>query len=133
MPPIDGKHCPDTAPRSSSICNFIDRATFDQQIKSISVRGHVAGRRIYRGDVGSDESATLPLMVESGLADDFASIAATEPKVEFVSAVAIQQCGSSASILVRVAANRGVSVGVRKAFGNIFSFLRETARKGNNN
>lgn len=68
--------------------------------------------------------------VERGLADDLAFIATYELEVGFVSAVTVEQCESGSSILVRLAANEGVSPSAHEAFDEIFEVLRRHARRG---
>lgn len=124
---------PDTATATCSIWKTIDRIKFEQRIKAISEKGHIAERRTYQRHTGDDDSTTLSAEAEKGLADDLAFIAACEPQVGFVSAVTVEPCESSSSISVRLAANNGVSSVVQRTFDEVFEILRKHARKGRAN
>lgn len=120
---------PDTATLECSIWKGIDRKKFDVWNNSICRKGHVPGRRLYPAGVEKDGNVPC-LQVEKSLADDLAFISACEPMVEYVSAVALEQHQSGSRILVKLAANEGVSVRVSNAFDNIFQVLRKHAMKG---
>jgi hypothetical protein len=124
---------PDTAPENQSIWNGIDRTVLERHTQALFAKDHVAGRCYYAETSypKDDRSYPLSLEVEKSLADDFAFIAACQPEANFVSAAAIEQNGSSCSFVVKLAANEGVSLDVRKTFDELFQVLRRHARKGN--
>ena len=122
---------PDTAPEDRSIWQNIDRVTFERQTEALSMKDHVAGPRSYaQASAPNDDSLALPLELERSLADDLAFIAACQPHVDFVSAVAIEQDLSKPAFVVKLAVNEGVSLGVQEQFDEIFAVLRSHARKG---
>lgn len=77
-----------------------------------------------------DSSYPLPLEVERSLADDFAFIAAFQPSVGFVTAATVEQSSDNPSLVVKLAANEGVSAEVRSKFDEMLEMLRKHARKG---
>lgn len=121
---------PDTAVPDLSIWNRIDRNLLYRQMKALMRMNHVAGRRCYTNtNVRASTTAhTLPLEIEGVLADNLAFIAAIEPQVDYVSAVAIEQDGGS--LLFGLAANEGVCPSVRALFDHIFHILRVHAAEG---
>jgi hypothetical protein len=124
---------PDTASAELSVWRDIDRAALDRQTQALEAKGHVAGRRCYQEcpTSASDGLYPLPFVVEKGLADDLAFIAACQPHANFVSAVAIEQRSTPPSLVVKLAVNNGVSSEVEETFDRIFAVLREHARNGN--
>lgn len=123
---------PDTAPKDRSIWKSIDRATLERQTKALCDKQHVAGRRFY-GEPSyrkDDRSYPLPFELEKSLADDFAFIAAFQPQVDSISAAAIEQNESAPLFKVKLAANEGISPGVKRTFNDLFEVLRKHARKG---
>lgn len=123
---------PDTAPNDRSVWQDINRKVLERTSLALFKKQHVAGRRIYTMPFqrAYDPSYLLPLDVEMGLADDFAFIAACEPQVGFVTAVAIEQRTNEPSLLVKLAANEGISVSVKEKFNELFEVLRQHARRG---
>ncbi|KAK5174356.1 uncharacterized protein LTR77_001436 [Saxophila tyrrhenica] len=121
---------PDTAPRRRSIWKNIDRPTMDRQMRAL--KDHVTGRRSYDEPSPRDEDASclLPLTVEKSLADDLAFIAACQPQVDFVSAVAVVQEQKTPSLSFTLAVNEGISAEVWKTFDEVFALLRRRAKKG---
>jgi hypothetical protein len=94
---------------------------------------HVPGRRCYTR-MTQDNDATgphvIPLDIERSLTDDFAFIAVSQPQVDSVSAVAMEQHKTSHSLSFRFAANEGVTFVVREHFDRLFAVLKSHARKG---
>lgn len=122
---------PDTAPASSSVWRDIDRATLERQMQALFAKQHVAGPRTYSDAARKDDdSYPLPFEVEKSLADDFAFIAACQPQVDFVSAVAIEQDLERDSLVIKLAANQGVAVQVKEKFEGILTVLKKRSRKG---
>lgn len=103
---------------------------FDRWNMAISKKGHVAGRRTYVVTADDDDDDPFSLEVEKGVADDLAFVAACEPKVDFVSAVALEQRDSGSPISVKLAVNQGVCLSVSTTFDKVFELLRRHARKG---
>lgn len=122
---------PDTAPANRSIWKNIDHAALDLQTQALFNKQHVTGRRSYASSPAVDDSYLLPFEVEKSLADDFAFIAACEPQVDFVSAVAIEQLADDQSLVIKLAANEGVATYVKDKFDDIVAVLKSRARKGN--
>lgn len=71
----------------------------------------------------------LPLAVEQRLADDFAFLAAAEPGARATSAVCIEEASNTEGLVVRLAANGGVSLAVREAIEGILDLLVDCAQK----
>ena len=123
---------PDTATRDCSIWKDFDRESFELQTKVIHQKQHVAGCRSYARTFPSsryDNSYPLSFEVERSLADDFAFIAACQPKVEYVTAVTIELTEDEPSMLVRLAANEGIPPDVQSSFNEIFGMLRDHASR----
>ncbi|KAK5149838.1 hypothetical protein LTS14_010659, partial [Recurvomyces mirabilis] len=123
---------PDTATRDQSIWNDFNRESFERQTQAIYQKQHVAGCRSYAKTFPSsryDKSYPLSFEVERSLADDFAFIAACQPKVEYVTAVTIELTKDEPSILVRLAANEGVSPDVQSSLNELFSVLKGHASR----
>lgn len=64
------------------------------------------------------------------LTDDLAFIAASQPQVDSVSAVAMEQDYDRHSVSFKLAANEGVTFIVKDHFDQLFAVLRNHARKG---
>ncbi|KAK1047837.1 hypothetical protein LTR74_017675, partial [Friedmanniomyces endolithicus] len=122
---------PDTASKDRSIWKAIDRAALERQTQALFAKQHVTGHRsdVEPSDLEHDRSYPLPFEVEKSLADDFAFIAASQPQVDFVSAVAVEQSKGKHSFVMRLAANQGVSPDVEEKFDEMFELLRKHARK----
>jgi hypothetical protein len=123
---------PDTAPKGRSIWKSIDRVTLERQTTALFAKQHVAGRRFYvePSNPKDERSYPLPFELEKSLADDFAFVAASQPQVDSVSAAAIEQNESEPLFRVKLAANEGISPGVKRTFNDLFEVLRKHARKG---
>lgn len=128
------RHClqdPDTAPMNLSIWTDVERNALECHAQMLFKRQHIADRRCYIPSPRSrDDLYPLPRKVEESLADDFAFIAASQPKVGFVTAATIEQIRNKPSLLVKLAANEGVSAEVNGKFDDLFEVLRKRARKG---
>jgi hypothetical protein len=124
---------PDTAPTGQSVWYGINRKLLEHQSQALFKTQHVAGRRCYTG-IGLMTSAAdtyhIPLEIERSLTDDFAFIAASQPQVDSVSAVAMELDKDSRKLIFRLAANEGVTLTVKSHFDQIFAVLRSHARKG---
>lgn len=123
---------PDTSPADRSIWATVDREVLERQTKALFAKQHVAGRYAYplRPDSEHDSSYPIPYEVEKSLADDLAFIAAAQPQVQYVTAVALEQSQSKPSLVIRLAANEGASLDVRTKFEEIRNVLAKHARKG---
>ncbi|KAF1985545.1 hypothetical protein K402DRAFT_103643 [Aulographum hederae CBS 113979] len=134
MPDQDGVN-PDTAPRDRSIWNSIGRAgraTLENEAKYLKQKEHVAGRQSYGlcPKQKDDHFYSLPFDLERDLADDFAFIAAFQPGPLFISAATLEEDRSGPNRLkLRLAANEGIPVNVKKAFDSIFEVLWKSAKK----
>lgn len=123
---------PDTAPKDRSVWKCINRTALERQTKALSTKQHVAGRRFYAEPscLKDKHPYPLPFELEKSLADDFAFIAAFQPQVESVSATAIEQSENEPLFRVKLAANEGISPGVKRKFDDLFEALRKHAKKG---
>lgn len=123
---------PETAPKHRSIWSSIDRTTFDGYTKALCDKQFVAGRRCYIEPPDRDNEQQYPLSfaIEKSLADDFAFIAASQPQARHVSSATVEQHTKKPSVVVKLAANDGVSSEVKVAFDDIFELLRKHGRKG---
>lgn len=128
--PDDGLD-PHTAHSAESIWALVNRENFEAQTKSLSEKQHVAGRRSYSvASRDTCEAYPLPFDLEKTLANDFAFIAANEPTVGYVSAAAVEQDTTASTILIRLAANEGISTKTRNSFDSILELLNKRAEKG---
>lgn len=126
-----GVQDPDTASEARSIWADVERDALERHVQVLFKRQHIADRRNYVLPAEPRDSLyPLPLAIEGSLADDFAFIAASQPEVGFVTAATIEQVQNESSLLVRLAANEGVSVEVSNRFNELFEVLRKHARKG---
>lgn len=123
---------PDTAPMEQSIWNGIDHMTLERHSQALHKKQYVAGPRRYTNPSPkpSDGSYPLPQDIERSLVDDLAFVAALEPRVEFVSAVTVEQHKSNNALVFRLAANEGVSDVVFSFFNQMFELLRKNASNG---
>jgi hypothetical protein len=119
---------PDTAPKGRSVWDGINCEPFERQSQALfDNKQHVPGRRCY---TGTTQERAIPLEIERILTDDLAFIAASQPQVDSVSAVAMEQNNDSHAVLFRLAANEGVTSIVKDHFDQLFAVLRSHARKG---
>jgi hypothetical protein len=125
---------PDTAPKGRSVWDGINCGSFERQSQALfDNKQHVPGRRCYTGTTQEScatDSHAIPLEIERILTDDLAFIAASQPQVDSVSAVAMEQNNDSHAVLFRLAANEGVTSIVKDHFDQLFAVLRSHARKG---
>lgn len=123
---------PDTAPKGRSIWNDIDRLELERQTTCLANGNYVPEPKSYASATQRSTSASypIPFELERQLADDFAFIAAFQPQVDSVSAVAIELGANHSVITVRVAANEGVSSEVGLAFDDVLGVLRKCAQRG---
>ena len=122
---------PDTAPKDRSIWAGIDRASFERQTEELS-KQYVSIRQVYAetSSLRSEHAYPLSFGLEKSLADDFAFVAAFQPRVKSVSAVAIELDTDQPRFKVKLAANQGVAPCVERTFDDLFEVLRKHARKG---
>ncbi|GIZ49936.1 hypothetical protein CKM354_001295200 [Cercospora kikuchii] len=127
----NGRHEPDTAPRSRSIWKDVDRKSMEQQIQFLYRKHHVAGRVSYTETSTSDveETYTIPFELERSLADDFAFIAASQPQVGYVTAAVVEQRVGETALKVKLAANEGICPAVRRSFDGIMELLTKRATR----
>ena len=125
---------PDTAPEGRSVWDGINRESFERQSQALfDNKRHVPGRRCYTRTTQESRAVdprAIPLEVERVLTDDLAFIAASQPQVDSVSAVAMEQNYDSHSVSFRLAANEGVTFIVKDHFDQLFTVIRNHARKG---
>ncbi|KAF2158357.1 hypothetical protein M409DRAFT_61726, partial [Zasmidium cellare ATCC 36951] len=122
---------PDTASRNQSIWKGIDRDILEHRTQKLCNNKHVGARRPCASTLPSGRDTLYPmsLEVERSLADDFAYIAASQPRVGSVSAVAVEQQKTAASLIMTFAANEGVSDEVAETLNKIMETLRRHAGK----
>lgn len=124
---------PDTAPKGRSVWDGVNRELLERQSQALFQKQHVAGRRCYTGSprmASVAEIHAIPLDIEKSLTDDLAFIAASQPQVDSVSAVAMELDKKNNSLIFRLAANEGVTFMVKRHFDQIFAVLRSCAKKG---
>lgn len=125
---------PDTAPKGRSVWDGINCESFERQSQALfDNKQHVPGRRCYTGTAQESHAAdtrAIPLEIERILTDDLAFIAASQPQVDSVSAVAMEQDYDSHSVSFKLAANEGVTFIVKDHFDQLLTVLRNHARKG---
>lgn len=124
---------PDTAPRGRSVWDGINRELFESQSQALFQKQHIPGRRCYTGTsqmTSAVDTHAIPLDIERSLTDDLAFIAASQPQVDSVSAVAMELDNDNGSLIFRLAANEGVNIVVKRHFDEIFAVLRSHARRG---
>lgn len=127
-----GQLDPDTVPKDRSVWDGIDCESFERQSRALEKK-HVPGRRCYTKDIQWKSAGgpyAIPLEIEISLTDDLAFIAASQPQVESVSAVAMEQSKNDQSLVFRLAANEGVTTVVKAYFDQLFAVLNSHARKG---
>ncbi|KAF2210296.1 hypothetical protein CERZMDRAFT_45675, partial [Cercospora zeae-maydis SCOH1-5] len=121
-----------TAPGSRSIWRDIDRKRMEQQIQSLHRKQHISGRVSYTQTLSFDleDTYAVPFEVERSLADDFAFIAASQPRVGYVTAAAVEQERDEPTLCVKLAANAGICPDVRRSFDGIMELLASYAKRG---
>ncbi|KAI9714897.1 MAG: hypothetical protein M1820_000186 [Bogoriella megaspora] len=122
---------PDTAPSGRFIWESVDRAALERQTEALESKKHVPGRQVYADPPYLSDEDLYPLSfeLERSLADDLAFIAASQPGVHSVSAIAVELDKTKSLLRVKLAANDGVCSLVKEAFDDLFGLLREHARK----
>ncbi|KAF2869865.1 hypothetical protein BDV95DRAFT_89616 [Massariosphaeria phaeospora] len=121
---------PNTAKLGHSIWDGLSRKVFERDLDALSSTNHVpVSQTLQSNEWPTDRGQEIfPFEVEKQLCDDIAFIAAYDYGVEYVSAVTVEP-GESGGIVVRLAANQGVSTRVIDALQEVFSLLKTCARK----
>lgn len=127
-----------TASPENSIWRDLDHVSFrrhmiafQQASKEVPSDPEVHSRREWENPrvCTDDPSHTIPFDVEQRLADDLAFLAAAEAGGNSVSAVGLEQSIDPVGLVVRLAANEGITQDVYKTFESIFGLLRRCATK----
>jgi hypothetical protein len=123
---------PNTATKDQSIWKTIDRLALDRKLSALHAKKHVTGRQSYATNSQPFTENSYPILfeLERSLADDLAFIAASQPNVDFVSAVAIELDESGSFLRIKLAANEGVNSEVAEMFTNLVEVLKNHAKKG---
>ena len=125
-----------TASKDQSIWLGIGLDTFRRHVVALELASHrmpsdpedhsVRLWLAHRPDA-SDSNYVLPFEVEQRVADDLAFLAAAEEGVKSVSAVALEQCGLTASLTIRLVANDTIPKSVPGIFRQLFDIMSRCA------
>ncbi|QDS75777.1 hypothetical protein FKW77_008807 [Venturia effusa] len=122
---------PDTSTKGNSIWDDIDRDQFELNTDGLEASKYRATPWVQaRSEWPEDDDRYLvPYAVERQVSDDFAYIAACEPKVVTVTAATLEAYQNPPGIIIRLAGNKGIREYVQRALNEILRNLEQCARK----
>lgn len=127
-----------TASQENSIWKTLPEDTFRRSIIALRAKNEVPceQRRWWSASYSRlqlsapSSSRTMSLNTENQLANDFAFIAAAKPGPRGVTAACVEETSEPPGLIIRIAANEGVSMETREALVQICKCLMACARDG---
>jgi hypothetical protein len=122
----------DTAPPNRSIWNGIGRKHFESRVSQLDTLHHVptAWQPVENDWPSETGQYQLPFPVERQLADDLSFIATCESGEEHAAVAVVETLDNPTGLMIRLAANNGISLEVQEGFDGLLRILEQCASKG---
>ena len=123
-----------TAPRPRSIWTDVNKKEFEKHVDQLKNVQRYNRQPCVCDDEyepsGHRTHDQLPFLVEKELADGFATVAACDHDVKFVTTACIEPLTEPSGLTVRLAANGGIEKRVEDAFHELFDVLARCSSRG---